>query len=566
MPSPVHPVRRVHRWSLQVDGMLRTAVNAAFHGRDSYSTIRMALVFLALSKLLRAVRRASMCEGVYTWILSIVSPWLKRIPYVQRMLLKETEKIRKSITPSLLKDVTDPHTSLPMAGRSREVVVDLMRTRRELDTKYWSDGRQTGAIYHGEREYMDFVGQIYGMFAFTNPLHASIHPATRQMESEVISMVVNMYNGDAGCCGAFTTGGTESILMACKAYRDWGATRRITSPNMIACVTAHAAFDKAAQYFGIEMRKARTVGPQEIDVAHVRSLIDSNTVAIVGSACQYAHGTIDPIPALGELAQQYGVGLHVDCCLGGFLLPFMEKAGYPPAHVYDFRVPGVTTISCDPHKYGFAPKGSSVVMFRSAELRHNMYTFVTEWTGGIYATPTILGSRPGGVVAATWAAMMSHGEDGYVETTRRIVGAARTIGIGVAAIDGLELVGRPDACVVAFAGTKDSGINVYSLNDAMKDLRGWDLATLQKPASVHIALTLPTSANAHQFVADLQEAVRMVRADPAKYSGGTAGLYGSASKLPASFVEESAKVFLDTMTVAASEPTAEPKASLADGH
>ena len=229
-------------------------------------------------------------------------------------------------------------------------------------------------------------------------------------------------------------------------------------------------------------------------------------------------------------------------CLGGFLLPFMRKAGFEVPYEYDFRVPGVTSISCDPHKYGFAPKGSSVIMFRTPELRHHMYSFVTEWTGGIYATPTILGSRPGGVVAATWAAMIHHGEDGYVRSTKQIVGAARKIGAAIQAMDGIELVGRPDVCVVAWRGRADSGINCYSLCDALKDIRGWDLATLQRPASVHLALTLPTSENADVFVADLQRAVQRVRDDPAKYSGGTAGIYGTASKMPASFVEESAKV------------------------
>jgi len=560
--SPI--VQRKNGVLTQFDAVLRAAVNGALHGADAYSTLKLLAVLIGFSRLLRSLRRANRCEGLYAWLMAVVTPWLKRLPMVQKQLKKETDKLRIDIAPSLIKDVTDPKTQLPAEGQSTEIVLQLMRERRELDTKYWEAGHVTGAIYHGERTYMDFVGQVYGFFAFTNPLHASIHPATRQMESEVISMVLRMYSGPPSSCGAFTTGGTESILMAMKAYRDQGRDcKGITSPNIVVCVTAHAAFDKAAQYFNIECRKAGTVGPQEIDVAHVRSLIDSNTVAIVGSACQYAHGTIDDIPKLSELALKHGVGLHVDCCLGGFLLPFMRQAGFEVPHEFDFRVPGVTTISCDPHKYGFAPKGSSVLMFRTPELRHHMYTFVTEWTGGIYATPTILGSRPGGVVAATWAAMIHHGEAGYVQTTKQIVGAARKIGAAIESIDGIELMGRPDACVVAWHGAEGSGINCYSLCDALKDIRGWDLATLQRPASVHLALTLPSSANADIFIDDLKQAVQMVRADPVKYAGGTAGLYGTASKMPASFVEESAKVFLDVMTTAAEEASSSKAASAA---
>jgi len=269
----------------------------------------------------------------------------------------------------------------------------------------------------------------------------------------------------------------------------------------------------------------------------------------VGSAPQYAHGTVDPIEELAQIATKRGCGLHVDCCLGGFLLPFLEKAGFTLPCKVDFRVPGVTSISCDPHKYGFAPKGASVVMFSTAELRHSMYTFVTEWTGGIYATPTILGSRPGGIVAATWAALRSHGARGYVETTRKIVGAAKQIGNAIEAMDGIELVGRTDVCVVAFGAAPGSGLNIYSVCDALKDIGGWDVATLQHPPAAHLALTLPTSENAEAFSEHLEKAIALVRDDKSgKYSGGTAGIYGMAASLPASFIEESVKVFLDVMT------------------
>ena len=210
-------------------------------------------------------------------------------------------------------------------------------------------------------------------------------------------------------------------------------------------------------------------------------------------------------------------------------------------------------VFCCVDRYGFAPKGASVLMFRSAELRHNMYSFATQWSGGIYATPTILGSRPGGVVAATWAAMMKHGEEGYIETTKQIVGATRKIGEAIEKMPGLKLMGRPEVCVVAFAGEEGSNINCYSLCDALKETGEWELATLQNPPAVHLAVTLPSSRNAAAFIADLEAALALLRSDPKKFSGGTAGLYGTASKLPEAFIEESAKVFLDMMTVCATE-------------
>ena len=178
-----------------------------------------------------------------------------------------------------------------------------------------------------------------------------------------------------------------------------------------------------------------------------------------------------------------------------------------------------------------------------------MYCFVTEWTGGIYATPSMLGSRPGGIVAATWTAMVSHGEAGYIETTKLIVGAARSIADGIKRIDGLELVGRADVCVVAFTHAKGSKLNCYSIADALKALHGWDLASCQNPPAVHLALTRPTAKNAAAFVENLREAVAVVRSDTTgKYSGGTAGVYGMAASLPPSFIEDSVKIYLDTMT------------------
>ena len=169
----------------RLDEALRAGVNGALHGADAYSLLRMVLVLLTASRIFKEIRRASMCEGLSSWLISLVVPWLKRIPYVQKQIRKEADKLRASLQPSLIKDLTAPRTTLPTAGEQENVLLELMQERQELDTRYWRDGHVTGAIYHGGREYMSFIGQIYGMFAFTNPLHAAIHPATRQMESEV---------------------------------------------------------------------------------------------------------------------------------------------------------------------------------------------------------------------------------------------------------------------------------------------------------------------------------------------------------------------------------------------
>mmetsp|Transcript_61992 Transcript_61992/g.103050 ORF Transcript_61992/g.103050 Transcript_61992/m.103050 type:complete len:592 (+) Transcript_61992:2-1777(+) len=541
-------------WARHLDQMLHTFVVTRLPGLDSYDSLKLAAAVFSAGACARSVYRVMCREGLRAWAVATIVPWAKRLPVVQRELQKASEGVRKDLSATLLKDLTDPRMSLPYAGMDDCELLSLMEQRKALDTKYWQDGKITGAVYSGEQKHMTLVGKVYGMFAFNNPLHASLHPATRQMDAEVVQMVLNMYNADAKCCGAFTTGGTESILLAMKSYRDFARlSRGVTEPNIVVCVTAHAAFDKAGQYFGILVKKACATQDHAIDMRHLRSLIDSNTIAIAGSAPQYPTGTIDPIEEMGRLAISRGIGLHVDCCLGGFLLPFMEKAGFTLPHLFDFRVPGVTTISCDPHKYGFSPKGSSILMFKDPELRHCMYSMVTDWTGGIYATPTMLGSRPGGVVAATWASMMRLGEQGYIETTRQVVQATKAIGQAIQQMDGLVLAGRPDACVVAFATTPESGLNCYSIADCLKEEGGWELATLQNPPAVHLALTLPTSKNAPRFIDDLRTAVSTVRSDTSgKFRGGTAGLYGMAASVPAAFIAESAKVYLDMMLVAAS--------------
>jgi len=297
------------------------------------------------------------------------------------------------------------------------------------------------------------------------------------------------------------------------------------------------------------VKHSRTNDDMQIDIAHMRSLIDGNTVAIVGSCCQYSHGAVDDIEEMAKVALRHNIGLHVDCCLGGFLVPFMEQAGFS-LKPFDFRVKGVTSISCDPHKYGFAPKGSSVVMFSNKALRHHMYCYLTQWSGGIYATPTMTGSRAGGPVAATWASMCKFGVAGYVETTRQIVGACRKISEGVRQMEGVKLIGKPEVCVVAFTTTKE-GISCYSLADCMQKKFGWELASCQNPPCVHLALTLPTSKNADQFLLDLKESVKIVFAEPKGFTS-TAGMYGMAASLPSSFLEDAAATYLDAMSEAIS--------------
>jgi len=336
-----------------------------------------------------------------------------------------------------------------------------------------------------------------------------------------------------------------------KSYRDWGRSKGIARPNFIAPVTAHAAFDKAAHYFDFELLKAK-VDPVtfQVDLKDVKRLINRNTVALVGSAPQFGQGTIDPIGELAELAQKHNIHLHVDGCLGGLLLPFVEKLGYK-LPLFDFRLPGVSTISADTHKYGYSPKGSSVVMFRNTELRSHMYFVAPDWPGGIYATPSTSGSRAGAIIAATWAALMAMGEDGYLKCAKAIMQTTIKIKDGIKEIEGIYLLGDPLASVVAFAADPSTAVgkklNIYMVAEAMNK-KEWSLNTLQHPGAIHICCTYMHRDLGDQFLTDLKTAIKEVLQQPENFKQGQAALYGLAETIDdVNMVSSFAKGYLDAL-------------------
>lgn len=415
--------------------------------------------------------------------------------------------------------------------------------------RVWQSGKISGAVYHGGKEFNDLLGDVIKMFMVSNPLHPEVFPGIRRMEAEIVSMVLDMYNAPPEAAGATTSGGTESILMACKAHRDWGrAIKGITEPEIIIPESAHAAFNKAGAYFGMKIRTMK-VNPttRQVDLRLVRRAITANTVLIVGSAPNFPDGAIDPIEELSKLASKHRVGLHVDCCLGSFIVPFLEEAGFNDAPRFDFRVPGVTSISCDTHKYGFAPKGSSVVMFRSNELRRFMYYIQPSWTGGVYASPAMAGSRPGALIAGTWAAMMKMGRDGYVSSCQQIVTSARKISALISTeIPQLKVMGQPKASVVAFASAGKT--NIYDVGDELSK-RGWHLNALATdPPAIHLAVTRLSVPATDEFVADLKAAVKAARNAPAK-PGSMAMLYGLGQQTAVgpALISQLAAIFIDTL-------------------
>ncbi|KAL1305199.1 hypothetical protein AAFC00_002119 [Neodothiora populina] len=452
------------------------------------------------------------------------------------------------------------YTSLPTTGWGLEQTRAELQKLGDMKHTRWEDGRVSGAVYHGGKELCDLQTEAFGKFGVANPIHPDVFPAVRKMEAEVVAMVLALFNAPEDGAGVTTSGGTESIIMAVLSARQRAyAERGVTEPEMILPETAHTAFRKAAEYFKIRVHLVPCPAPSyKVSLSHVSRLINSNTVLLVGSAPNFPHGIIDDITALGRLASRRNICLHVDCCLGSFLVPFLERAGYE-SEPFDFRVKGVTSISCDTHKYGFAPKGNSTVLYRDSTLRKYQYFVSPDWSGGVYASPNMAGSRPGALIAGCWASMMTVGESGYIDSCHKIVGAAKRIADHIRSTDvlsnELKIIGKPLVSVVAF--TSDS-LDIYDVADAMS-ARGWHLNALQNPPAIHVAVTLPIVAAADDLLADLEAVVREEReremqrvaagkgAKGAK-KGDAAALYGVAGSLPdKSIVVELATGFLDCL-------------------
>lgn len=420
--------------------------------------------------------------------------------------------------------------TIPEEGVAKDDILETMRGYREGDAD-WKAGRTWSLVYYAGDEHYDLLKEAYTMFMSANGLNPMAFKSLKRMEAEVVRMTADMLNGDEEVVGTMTSGGTESILMAVKAARERAGflQKWPMRPEIVAPRTIHPAFSKAAHYFGAKMRYVDLDEDYRADVEAIERAVGPRTMLIAASAPQYPHGMVDPIEEIAEIARRKGVPFHVDACFGGFMLPWLEKLGHD-VPVFDFRVDGVTSMSADVHKYGYAAKGASVVLYRDMSYLKHQFFVETEFPGGIYASPTMAGTRPGGAIAAAWAAMKSLGQDGYTELAKESMEAKTELVDGIEAIGALEIVGSKHATVVAFR-SKDAQVDTYALADQLQE-RGWAFDRQQKPASLHCTVNAHNAPVIGEFLADLEEAVEHVSAHPELSSEGDAAMYGMMAKIP----------------------------------
>jgi len=427
----------------------------------------------------------------------------------------------------------EAYSQIPPRGRTPEDILKELKTIADEENKAWETGLVSGTMYHGGMEHYAFLNQVFSLFSYINLLQRDLCPSGTKFESEIIAMVAHLLHGEAvkdfnpgdDVCGTITSGGTESIFNGVFIHREWAREEKgIVEPEMVVPATIHPAFHKAGHYLGVRVIPVPVNGDFEADVEAMRAKITPNTIALAGSAGNYPYGVIDPLDKLSDLALEHKVGLHVDGCLGGFILPWIEKLGYeiPP---FDFRLPGVTTMSCDTHKYGYALKGTSTLLARNHKLLRYQFFSMGDFPGGLYVSPTIQGSRSAGLSAATWAAMVFIGEEGYMEAAQRIMDTADRIRQGIAGIPELKIAGKSSFVI----GVVSDVVDMYHVNDYLIT-KGWRMNGCQNPPGFHFCITLRNTLPgvAEAYIRDLRAAVEYAR-HPAQPFPTSGALYGLAS-------------------------------------
>jgi sphinganine-1-phosphate aldolase len=360
---------------------------------------------------------------------------------------------------------------IPEKGVSKDVIMQELRQMKSLDFD-WRAGRVPSYTYFVDDETLDIQREAYGEYIAENGLGSGrAFKSLERMTDDIKSMAKSLFNAPTGAGASFTSGGTESVFMAVKTARDLTRQRRGEPDgrfNIVACETAHPCLDKAGQLLGVDVKRTPHTAEFRADLDFLRASIDDRTMMLFASAPNYPFGTFDPIHKVSALAQEKGLRLHVDGCWGGFLSPFAERLGYPIPE-WDFRVPGVSSLSADIHKFGYAAKGASVVLYRDAEDQEFERFAFSGWPRGTYSTPTFLGTKAGGAVASAWAVMQYLGMEGYLRAAKLTMDATTQL---IEGLDGIPeiycLKPNGESNLISFA-SRDPELDIYAVADRLEE-------------------------------------------------------------------------------------------------
>ena len=400
--------------------------------------------------------------------------------------------------------------SLPQSGSPWSALEPTMEamTKGDID---WRRGRSPMYVFYTTDSVYEVATKAYMKFFTENGLgNTKAFPGVGQMERDILDMGLSLFHAPETGVGTMSTGGTESLLLAIKCCRDWTRANRpnVKKPNIVAPMSVHPAFDKAAHLMDLEVRRTELAKDCRADPKAMAQAIDDQTMMIVGSAPCFPHGVIDPIAELSALGLERNLWLHVDACVGGYLAPFARKLGYPVPE-FDFGLPGVWSMSADLHKFGHCPKPASTVFYRTPEIHAFQKFDNAEWSGGRMITQTYVGTRPGGAIAAAWAVMNHLGEEGYLEISRRMLEMSKAYVQGVNAIPGLKVVGDPHLSIVSYASV-DPSVSIAAVADKLRE-KNWLIGMTRKPAAIVTMLSLLHEPVREEYLNDLRAAVSAVR-------------------------------------------------------
>jgi len=492
---------------------------------------------VVVGRILRQILQHGIMRAMVKPLISRIIAGARYVPGVKSAVEGELEKEVKTIEKNMLGD-GDPDAicQLPAKGLSIQDAKKKLLALKSSDLEKAKDKHAWAGIYHESATELSSL-QATAMEAYheTNALYPGIFPSLRKMEAEVTAMTVSLVNGN---CGLLTSGGTESVYIAALAHRERGRQRGIEDPEVICCRTCHPAIDKACHYFGMKLVKLDQDDAQQLSAAAVRGALTRNTVLVYSSAPTFPHGVVDPIEDLGSVCKEKDVGLHVDNCLGGIYLSFLHQCG-AFRRGFDFRVPGVTTMSVDLHKYGYASKGVSVVAFGDNELRRVSYVPVAGLE--FYVTPTLQGSRGGASIAAAWATLVHYGKNGYDSECAKLLSVHQKVTDAVAEIPGIKMLLKSDACIIPITG---DGVDIWAVAAKMEK-SGWNLFTAREPPCMCLCYGAQHIAMIDVFVKDLRICVEHVQKNPKEKVVGEAAVYGAASVLPDDVLSEVMRSYCD---------------------